>query len=648
MFSLTLRKGTAILLSALFLLTFCVAVPSSNANDVSNPVEEFFSFDYIVPSYLIDISGYKTYEQLFYLSEIIGPRRSGTNQSLPAAIYIAEQFKSFGLKVEWHNFTFSVGRTGTCLIVKPEELKGEIGDWSVDGQSPDTAGILANVTYVYYTGDIGAFEAVKDIIIGTIAFIEVPYASWTTTFRRQACTIAASYGAVAALLYSYNPALWGTSETAGGADLSETESLESSLEMQPLPIPLLYMSYRNGYPSPDAEFLKQHWSEVTLFIRTNPAYTATGYNVIGILEGLVEPEKYIIICGHYDTAGKEVPGADDNTSGTATVLELARVLSMFHPYVTIKFIVWDAEERGLLGARAYVRDYADDIANGRILAVLNYDMNGAGYPTFKLSIYTRPKYRPPYPWDTFTDEQKARFNELIAHTESVVYDDLELPKGVGIPGFVGVVNDTLDASDHYPFTSLAVPGWLMIGAEREFPTYHTPGDTVEYLINSMGGLDKLVTSLRVSGLIGGALALEISKVLPDDALRAVGRYFGKAESYLALAGRKAVDEIVSAYKAGEDYNAVADLWISTLREMTRRFVKALELALDIVRQEESHALSRDIKAKTEQLNRKETLIETQIQKLLQSLPKYGQTSMDIASISFVSALPVICLKKKKD
>lgn len=614
-----LKWRITVLTTTVLLLVPLLHAPTGNACIICAIKEQFYSFDYIIPSYLIDISGYETYKQLYYLAEVIGPRRSGTNQSLPAAIYIAEQFRSFGLKVQWHNFTFTVGRTATCCVVAPEGLRREIRDVAVDAQSPDTTGIEARVTYVYFTNTTDEFEAVKDIIGGTIAFIEVPYEKYTATFRRYACRKAAEYGAVAAFVYSYNAAMWGTSETSGRVDFSEAESSESSL--QQLPIPLIYLSYRTGYPSPDAEFLKAHWSEVTLFIRTNPTYTATGYNVIGILEGSMEPEKYIIICAHYDTAGAAISGADDNTSGTATVLELARVLSKFKPYVTIKFIVWDAEERGLLGSRAYVRDFKDDIDNGRILAVLNYDMNGAGYPTFKVSLDTRPMYGSrPWPWERFTDEQRARFNEFIAHTESVLYDKLELPKGTG-PGYFEVRNDTLDASDHYPFTSSGVPGWLLIGAERDYPTYHTPGDNLEYLVKAMGGLDNLITSLRISGLIGGTLALEISKVPQSEALRAVGKYFGKAECSLVLEGRKAIHEIINAYRKGEDFKAVAESWIGRLREMTRRFVKALELTLNIVKPEESHALSRDIKVKTEQLNRKELLLEMNIRCLLELLLK---------------------------
>jgi len=84
-------------------------------------------------------------------------------------------------------------------------------------------------------------------------------------------------------------------------------------------------------------------------------------NVIGVLRGAERPERAHVIGAHYDSwnsAGPAAPapGADDNASGTAAVLEAARVLSAsgLRPAETVVFALFSGEEPGLLGSRHFV------------------------------------------------------------------------------------------------------------------------------------------------------------------------------------------------------------------------------------------------------------------------------------------------------
>jgi aminopeptidase YwaD len=101
----------------------------------------------------------------------------------------------------------------------------------------------------------------------------------------------------------------------------------------------------------------------------------TGYNIIGILRG--RSDETIVLGGHYDSVSAG-PGAGDNASGTATLLELARVMGARpRPQHTLVFSAFDAEELGLLGSRAYVNNLSSaQIA--KLRAMLNFDMLGAG------------------------------------------------------------------------------------------------------------------------------------------------------------------------------------------------------------------------------------------------------------------------------
>ena len=103
-------------------------------------------------------------------------------------------------------------------------------------------------------------------------------------------------------------------------------------------------------------------------------YSSTGKNVIGKRTGVKYPNQKYIICAHYDSYpwGPIAPGADDDASGIAAVLEAAKQLMYYNPDYTLLCIGWDEEERGLYGSRAY----ADSayFHGDSIIGVLNFDM----------------------------------------------------------------------------------------------------------------------------------------------------------------------------------------------------------------------------------------------------------------------------------
>lgn len=96
-------------------------------------------------------------------------------------------------------------------------------------------------------------------------------------------------------------------------------------------------------------------------------------NVIATLRGTVNPELLYVVSSHFDSVERG-PGADDNTSGTAALLEAARILAGRPMPATIKFAFFTGEEAGLLGSREYVRRAV--AAGDRIVGALNNDMIG--------------------------------------------------------------------------------------------------------------------------------------------------------------------------------------------------------------------------------------------------------------------------------
>ena len=96
-------------------------------------------------------------------------------------------------------------------------------------------------------------------------------------------------------------------------------------------------------------------------------------NVVATLQGTVNPELVYVVSSHYDSVAIG-PGADDDTSGTAALLEAARMLSRHPQPATIVFASFTGEESGLLGSREFVRRAVADKA--QIAGALNNDMIG--------------------------------------------------------------------------------------------------------------------------------------------------------------------------------------------------------------------------------------------------------------------------------
>jgi Zn-dependent M28 family amino/carboxypeptidase len=110
--------------------------------------------------------------------------------------------------------------------------------------------------------------------------------------------------------------------------------------------------------------------------RRNTTDSLRGVNVLGQVRGRVSPQRVLVVSAHYDHVGTrngEVHnGADDNASGTAAVLAMAAHFKANPPAHTILFALWDAEEVGLQGARAFVA--APPVPLASIVANVNLDM----------------------------------------------------------------------------------------------------------------------------------------------------------------------------------------------------------------------------------------------------------------------------------
>ncbi len=156
------------------------------------------------------------------------------------------------------------------------------------------------------------------------------------------------------------------------------------------------------------------------------------YNVVGKLTGYAEPDKSVIICGHYDTP--MCAGFCDNGAGTSGVLELARVFTeaarggLYHPKFSILFVALASEEIHLVGSTNYVIQHESEMED--IIAVINLD--GIGSDDLYV-VETNP-----------TDE--FDLDELVLESAG----DLGISAGLTELGSDDVVfRDPVWANDHY-------------------------------------------------------------------------------------------------------------------------------------------------------------------------------------------------------
>jgi hypothetical protein len=126
-------------------------------------------------------------------------------------------------------------------------------------------------------------------------------------------------------------------------------------------------------------FLYDTLSQIGIQVEYDP-FNFEGYssrNILGYWPGAIDPSTVVILCAHYDSyAGynsmQNAPGADDNASGCAVVLEAARIMSRYSFRYSIKFILFSAEEWGFYGSEHYARDA--DQRGEKIIGVINLDM----------------------------------------------------------------------------------------------------------------------------------------------------------------------------------------------------------------------------------------------------------------------------------
>lgn len=211
-------------------------------------------------------------------------------------------------------------------------------------------------------------------------------------------------------------------------------------------------------------------------------------NIIGRKPGAKDEDVTFIIDGHFDGVPGS-PGADDNGSAVAGVLEALRILSQYSFEHSIRFIGFDAEELGLIGSQRYVINGIKPFED--IQGVLNFEM--IGYYSDEPNTQELPTgfglLFPEAAQEVEDDENRGNFlfacgniasnpllSAFIAASEEYV-PELRLIT-VAVPG-TGTLAPDLRRSDHSRFWDAGMEALMLTDASefRNF-NYHSPGDTI--------------------------------------------------------------------------------------------------------------------------------------------------------------------------
>lgn len=163
--------------------------------------------------------------------------------------------------------------------------------------------------------------------------------------------------------------------------------------------------------------------------RRNHAQVVDVYNVIGRLPGSEPAEKAVVLAAHYDSVPTS-PGASDNASAVAALLETARVLKAGAPLRRdVLFLFSDAEETGLHGAQAFVERHP---AASRVAAVLNFDARGHQGPVYMFQTGREagdwiPLFAEGTPHPVGTSLMAHLYQLLPNATDFLIFEAAELP-----------------------------------------------------------------------------------------------------------------------------------------------------------------------------------------------------------------------------
>ncbi|MET0402914.1 MAG: M28 family peptidase [Cystobacter sp.] len=227
------------------------------------------------------------------------------------------------------------------------------------------------------------------------------------------------------------------------------------------------------------DLVRSHFEALGLPVRLQPSehLGLESINVVADLPGTTRPEEIVLVGAHFDAFYQ---GADDNASGVAALLELARVFSLHRFERTVRFVGFDMEELGLAGSTHYVNS---PVGGERLVAAIVFDSIGY-YDSTPGSQRTIPGVPAPSAADFVAVIGNDTSSPLAAELQALNLR-LSLMKSVTViapADGASPLTGHLLRSDHAPFW-LAGGKALFLTDTADFrnPHYHRDSDVPETL-----------------------------------------------------------------------------------------------------------------------------------------------------------------------
>ena len=345
------------------------------------------------------------------LTVTIGSRVAGSDAQAKAANFLAAQLEAAGLAVTRQPFTFRSYEdrgSGLALVAQADRVEASALRLAAAGS---VEGELVSVGLARE----GDFDPA--LVSGKVALAQ----RGEVLFSAKVANLEAA-GAQAVVVYNNQPGRVAGSLTT------------------PSRVPVVSISAEDG------ERLLARLASGPLTVRVMVDAAMADLSAQNVVASLPGGPRRVVIGAHFDSVAAG-PGANDNGSGTVTVVELARVAASRHYPFTLDFVLFDAEEVGLIGSARYV-ERLDPAARQTILAMINLDMVGVG--------------------DRLTLSGDAALLDVATQAAA------RRPETAG-----SMRRGQTSASDHASFTAAGIPA-LFINRPDD-PRYHTTDDRIDFV-----------------------------------------------------------------------------------------------------------------------------------------------------------------------
>lgn len=295
----------------------------------------------------MDLNEINGQRQLDFVRKFDYIREAGTEGEKKAASGILDELSSFGVKGHLEEFPFETCemKDARFIVTEPFQKEYRVTGYGKCGSTP-ADGVEAPFLYVENGDEISLSYA-----RGKIILINNPV-------RGDMYEKLIKAGAAAFISICGSP-------IDKGADL--IPAAINLPQMEETPIQGACVHYQDA-----VEIVSAGASRARLTVRQTPV-TRTSRNVVARIEGSDRADEILTLTAHYDSVPAG-PGAYDNMSGGAIIMELCRYFKTRQPRRTMEFIWFGAEEKGLLGSRDYVRVHEEELSRHQFN--MNVDLAG--------------------------------------------------------------------------------------------------------------------------------------------------------------------------------------------------------------------------------------------------------------------------------